>query len=79
MSISLKQNTEDVESTLAQVKIRVSDLILNKKKCYFQTFLLSKNEVVAILILGFQVVKRNYAVSKQVFPLKGTRQTHAQS
>lgn len=42
LSVSLKLTAEDVEETLAQVKIRASDLILNKKKSYFQTFLLSK-------------------------------------
>lgn len=68
-----------MESTLAQVSIKISDLILNKKKCYFQTFLLSKKEVVAILIIGFQITKRNYAINRQVFPLKATRQTHAQT
>lgn len=79
LSVSLKQSTEQLQETLAQVKIKVSDLILNKKKSYFQTFLLSRKEVVAILIVGFQIAKKNYYVSKQAFPIKVARQSHAQT
>ena len=68
-----------MEEVIGRVQIKISDLLLNKKKNYFQTFLLTKKDVLAIIIIGFQITKKDYIVSRQAYPLRLARKSQAYS